>query len=292
MKNLIVLLVIVALAAATPVTRQRASIQGRHGNLLQELEDVGCFTMVDLMIEAGFTGLLTGEEVYTIFSPEDTAFDQALIDTLLADADLLTRFLNYHMTSGNVTLALFENDATLTTLEGTTVRTNIYDSTYTVNGAAVTMPDEWADNGMVQVINKVLFPIPVGAIPTVLADDSEGRFTTLSMCIELSGLSGVLTGGPFTLFAPTNAAFDALPEGVLDALLSQPEGALKKVLLGHVAPTTIFATGVTSGEVPSASDDNLVLNVGPDGVTVDAANVIETDLVATNGVVHVIDAVI
>jgi len=70
-------------------------------------------------------------EVYTIFSPEDTAFDQALIDTLLADADLLTRFLNYHMTSGNVTLAFFENDATLTTLEGTTVRTNIYDSVST-----------------------------------------------------------------------------------------------------------------------------------------------------------------
>jgi len=70
----------------------------------------------------------------------------------------------------------------------------IFPQTYTVNGAAVTMPDEWADNGMVQVINKVLFPIPDGAIPTVLADDSEGRFTTLSMCIELSGLSGVLTG--------------------------------------------------------------------------------------------------
>ncbi|KAK2703669.1 hypothetical protein QYM36_017965 [Artemia franciscana] len=291
MSKFTVLFLCIAVAVATPLTRIKARHQPKHGNLLQELEDVGCFVMSDLMIQANYIDILTGTDIYTIFPPEDAAFDQALIDSLMADPELLTTFLNFHMSAGNITLGTFVNDATVTTLQGSTVRTNVYGSTYTIDGAAITLPDEWADNGMVQVINRVNFPIPAGNIPEVLAADAEGRFTTLLTAVEVAGLGETLAGGPFTLFAPTNAAFDALPEGVLDGLLADPE-ALGQVLLGHVAPSTVFAAGVASGTLQSAAGDNLVIVANPDGVTVDGANVIQTDLVAFNGVVHVIDAVI
>ncbi|XP_065583529.1 uncharacterized protein LOC136042492 [Artemia franciscana] len=116
------------------------------------------------------------------------------------------------------------------TLMGRLTNTTDLFQTYTIDGATITLPDEWADNGMVQVINRVNFPIPAG--------------------------------GPFTLFAPTNATFDTLPEGGLDGLLADPE-ALGQVLFGHVAPSTVFAAGIVSGTLQSAAGDNLVIVGNP-----------------------------
>ncbi len=98
--------------------------------------------------------------------------------------------------------------------------------------------------------------------------------------------------GPFTVFAPTDEAFAALPPGVLDALLlPENKDVLAKILTYHVVPGTVLAADVTDGEVATVEGQNVTLSTA-DGVTVNGAKVVQADIVASNGVIHVIDAVI
>ncbi|XP_065556241.1 transforming growth factor-beta-induced protein ig-h3-like [Artemia franciscana] len=291
MKSFLITIICFSVLSETFLADAKFSGSIRDGSLLQELEDVRCFVMTDLFIHAEFVGLLTGEEIFTVFSPQDGAFDQVLISSLTSDTDLLSNFLNYHMIPGNITSGIIQNDETFVTREGTTVLTNIYETTMTVNGASIMSADQWAENGMIHVINKVLYPAPAGNILSVLFNDAEGRFTTLLNAIEVSGLGGTLAGGPLTLFAPTNEAFEALPGGILDNLFSDPK-LLEEVLLGHIVSSSIFEAGIVNGDLLSEAGKFIVVVVNEDGITVDGGNVIETDLIATNGAIHAIDTVI
>jgi uncharacterized surface protein with fasciclin (FAS1) repeats len=118
-------------------------------------------------------------------------------------------------------------------------------------------------------------------------------FTTLAAAVEAAGLVETLKGeGPFTVFAPTDEAFAALPAGVLDALLlPENKDTLAKILTYHVVSGAVMAADVTDGEVPTVEGQNITLSTA-DGVTVNGATVIAADVVASNGVVHVIDAVL
>jgi len=121
---------------------------------------------------------------------------------------------------------------------------------------------------------------------------TEG-FTTLVAAVQAAGLVETLSGeGPFTVFAPTDEAFAALPEGVLDALLL-PENVdvLVKILTYHVVPGTVLAADVTDGDVATVEGQTVTLDT-MGGVTVNGANVVAADVLASNGVIHVIDAVI
>ena len=131
----------------------------------------------------------------------------------------------------------------------------------------------------------------VGTIVDVAAG-TEG-FGTLVAAVEAAGLAETLSGeGPFTVFAPTDEAFAALPEGVFDALLlPENQDTLVKILTYHVVPGQVMAADVTDGEVATVEGQNVTLSTA-DGVTVNGAKVIQADVVADNGVIHVIDAVI
>jgi len=123
----------------------------------------------------------------------------------------------------------------------------------------------------------------------VAADD----FTTLVAAVQAAGLVEVLAGeGPFTVFAPTDAAFAALPEGLLEKLLL-PENleVLISILTYHVVSGTVLAADVVAGEVPSVQGESITVGT-EGGVTVNGASVIAADVLASNGVIHVIDAVI
>jgi uncharacterized surface protein with fasciclin (FAS1) repeats len=124
--------------------------------------------------------------------------------------------------------------------------------------------------------------------------DDMGDFTTLLTAAEAADLAGTLADDqPFTLFAPTDAAFDALPEGTLDDLLADPEGLLTPVLEYHVANAELYAEDVVV--LPSiATLEGTPLEVTVDGsvVSVDGATITEADIIASNGVIHVIDAVL
>jgi uncharacterized surface protein with fasciclin (FAS1) repeats len=122
---------------------------------------------------------------------------------------------------------------------------------------------------------------------------AAGDFETLVAAIQAAGLVEVLSGeGPFTVFAPTDAAFAALPEGVLEKLLL-PENReiLVSILTYHVVPGTVLAAEVAAGDVITVQGEAITLAT-EGGVTVNGANVIAVDVLASNGVIHVIDAVI
>lgn len=118
--------------------------------------------------------------------------------------------------------------------------------------------------------------------------------STLASAVEAAGLTSTLQGkGPFTVLAPTNAAFDALPTGVLDALLlPENKDTLAKVLTYHVIPGTVAAADVASGPAPSVEGSELTLANDGGAITVNGANVLTADVAAANGVVHVIDQVL
>jgi len=124
---------------------------------------------------------------------------------------------------------------------------------------------------------------------------TAGSFTTLAKALEAAGLVETLKGaGPFTVFAPTDEAFAKLPAGTLDTLL-KPENRAKltRILTYHVVPGRVMAADVVKLHSATAvSGDTIAIATHGGGVTVDNAHLVKTDIVATNGVIHVIDAVI
>jgi uncharacterized surface protein with fasciclin (FAS1) repeats len=118
--------------------------------------------------------------------------------------------------------------------------------------------------------------------------------TTLVAAVKAAGLVETLSGpGPFTVFAPTNAAFDKLPAGTVESLL-KPENKDKliAILTYHVVPASVMATDVKTGEAPTVNGKKLTIKADGMGVTVNNAKVTATDLVGSNGVIHVVDTVI
>lgn len=130
-----------------------------------------------------------------------------------------------------------------------------------------------------------------GDIVAVILSDS--RFTTLATVLKATGLLDQLKeGGPFTIFAPTDEAFAALPEGMLEMLL-RPENIeqLRNLLKYHVIPGEVTSEELSSGEVQTVEGSSVNVDAESDGVMVEDANLIDTDIPANNGVVHVIDKV-
>jgi uncharacterized surface protein with fasciclin (FAS1) repeats len=135
-------------------------------------------------------------------------------------------------------------------------------------------------------------PISTGGTVVEIAAATEG-FGTLVAAVNAADLVATLNGeGPFTVFAPTDDAFNALPNGLLDALLlPENKETLAKILTYHVVPGSVLAADVVDGDVATVEGQTIALSTA-DGVTVNGARVIQADVIADNGVIHAIDAVI
>jgi len=123
---------------------------------------------------------------------------------------------------------------------------------------------------------------------------AAGNFTTLVTAVEAAGLVDALKGeGPFTVFAPTDEAFAAIPQETIEALLADPSGDLTQILLYHVIEGQVMAADVTDGlEATTLQGAPVTFTVADGSVMINEANIVATDIVASNGVIHVIDAVI
>ena len=143
------------------------------------------------------------------------------------------------------------------------------------------------------ILSAVLAAAAVGAQAKDLVETAvaAGSFTTLAAALQAAGLVDTLKGpGPFTVFAPTDAAFAKVPKADLDALLKD-KARLTAVLTYHVVPGAVMAKDVKAGKVKTVQGSELTIaTLG--GVTVDGAKVTATDVVASNGVIHVIDRVV
>ncbi|RYG13334.1 MAG: fasciclin domain-containing protein [Burkholderiales bacterium] len=139
--------------------------------------------------------------------------------------------------------------------------------------------------------------LALGSVTTALAADivdtavQNGSFKTLVAAVQAAGLVDTLKGpGPFTVFAPTDAAFAKIPKATLDNLLKD-KAALTKVLTYHVVPGKVMAADVKAGQVKTVQGQAITVST-TGGVMVDNAKVVTTDVAASNGVIHVIDTVI
>jgi uncharacterized surface protein with fasciclin (FAS1) repeats len=139
-------------------------------------------------------------------------------------------------------------------------------------------------------IARKINPTPTrNILDTLLA---VGRFTTFAGAVKAAGLTDELAGkGPFTVFAPTDEAFKKLPAGAYDSVLRDP-GRLKAILNYHVVSGYFAVRDVKSGEVMTLQGSSLTAAVSSSDVRVNGARVTEADVVATNGIVHAIDAVV
>ena len=133
---------------------------------------------------------------------------------------------------------------------------------------------------------------PADIVDTAVA---AGSFETLVAAVQAAELEGALRGeGPFTVFAPTDAAFEALPDGTLEELLADPTGDLAQILLYHVVPGRVMAADVSDGlEVETLQGSTVTFAEGAGGeLHINNAVIVSTDVEASNGVIHVIDAAI
>jgi uncharacterized surface protein with fasciclin (FAS1) repeats len=156
------------------------------------------------------------------------------------------------------------------------------------------------NNRIVSLINSLLFAVVLTvSAQSMAASDKDivdtavaaDGFTTLVKAVQEAGLVDTLKGeGPFTVFAPTDEAFAKIPEADLAALLQDKE-KLTKVLTYHVVPGKVMAADVSPGMVETVEGQSITIDTA-DGVKVDGASVIATDIEASNGVIHVIDSVI
>jgi len=121
----------------------------------------------------------------------------------------------------------------------------------------------------------------------------DGNFSTFIDAIELAGLQGVFTGpGPYTVFAPTDEAFERLPDAVMEDLLNDPKGHLAEVLLYHMAPGRQTAAGIAENNtLATVQGSPLAVDTAGGEVTVDGARLLRADIPASNGIIHVIGTV-
>ena len=305
----IVLVIALALGACAPLAAEEPVVVPEVEEVVEEVkevvEEVAPQTIVDIAVAdgrfmtlatalqaAGLVETLQGEGPFTVFAPTDEAFAKlpaGTIEALLADIPSLSEILLYHVVPGAVKAEQVVTLSSAETAAELPVAIKVVDGKVFVNQAEVIITDIEASNGIIHVIDSVLLP-PADIVDTAVAD---GRFTTLAAALQAAGLVDALKGeGPFTVFAPTDDAFAKLPEGTVEALLADIP-ALSDILLYHVAEGQLFAADVLALEkIETLQGKSAKISLMDGKAMVDGAEIIITDILTSNGVIHVIDSVI
>jgi uncharacterized surface protein with fasciclin (FAS1) repeats len=269
----------------------------------------GNFTMLVSALQA--TGLDTTladtSSKFTVFAPTDAAFDllgQSTIDALLADTDTLSDILTYHVYLGevNAETAIGLAGSVVEMVNGDSLALSLSGDNLLVNTATVITKDIQTDNGIIHVIDAVLLPPEEMMTPTMNIVDTavaNGSFTTLVAALQATNLDSVLAdeNSKFTVFAPTDAAFALIGQKTIDTLLANTD-VLTTILLQHVIAdmevNAVNAYALNGAMVDTVSTNKipLVINEDTDKLTFGGANIIIKDIYTTNGIIHVIDAVI
>lgn len=258
------------------------------------------------IVRAGLTETLSGSGTFTVFAPDNDAFAAAGLgseDKINAVAvTTLKNILLYHVSgqvydSGSI--------ATGTTEITTALQAKAYVSRNTngvfVNGAFVKQADIRASNGVVHIINKVLMPPPGNLVATAQAN-ANLTFLVAAVVRASAGntnVAQVLAGnGPYTVFAPTNAAFQAAGFASINAIQTADPNTLANILTYHVIAARVLSTDLVDGAMPQTLNGGKVTISLSGGAKVKgnknstAANITAADVISTNGVVHVIDQVL
>jgi transforming growth factor-beta-induced protein len=256
----------------------------------------GFSSLVSAVANAGLVDAVRGNgagQGITVFAPTNAAF--TALGTLPANP-ALAEVLTYHVVAGRALAASLSDNQQLTTLQGGTVRfrtnpTRLQGIANTVN---ITATDIVAKNGVIHVIDAVLLPTAPVTQNIVELAGATPQLSTLVTAIGAANLGATLSGaGPFTVFAPVNSAFDAVPADVLQRLLETGNvGILSKVLRYHVVPGRVLAADLREGQEVTTVEGTTLRITLAGGARVNNARITTTDIQATNGVVHLIDGVL
>ncbi len=290
-------------------------------------------TLVTAVSEAGLVDTLNGDGPFTIFAPYNDAFaaiPEEDLNGILADQELLSTILTYHVVAGeNLDLAALAEAGSIETVQGESLEFAASGDLISVNGAAVLCGNVQTANATVHIIDQVLVPMAasdmmamaagpdlmamnIGPACSAVPADGEGSFdgmaddpaataasnnpvlSTLVTAVSEAGLVDTLNSeGPFTIFAPYNDAFAAIPEEDLNGILADQE-LLTSILTYHVvAGESLDLQGlIDAGEVTTVQGDTLTIEASEDLATVNGAVVICGNVQVANGTVHIIDTVL
>nr|KAG5702231.1 hypothetical protein BaRGS_030586 [Batillaria attramentaria] len=256
-------------------------------------------------------------EDLTLFAPRDEAVDMvpsAVLNQLQSNITLLQDVLKFHVLGQVTRAADITNDLLVQPLfQGAKMRLNVYENrrvltfvdlpthvhvynnvtVVTAEGALISRTDLDADNGVVHVIDKVIYPLPLYNLPLTMTFDKD--LGSLAYMIYQARLTEALSNesDSFTVFAPSNEALNKLPGQVYNDLLMNVT-RLKEVLFTHVVKGMVFSAGLQSGEqLTNMQGTQLSVSMADDGVvSIENAHVTVADMPASNAVVHVIDTVL
>jgi len=254
-------------------------------------------TLETAVVAADLVATLSGEGPFTVFAPTDLAFanlPEGTLEAVLADIDLLTSILTYHVVGSTALSTDLSDGLTVTTLNGADVTVSITEEGVFINDAMVTVADIPADNGVVHVIDAVL--LPPAPVTNTIWDIVEGSdvHNYLEAALLQQDLDGALNDTTvLTLFAPTDAAFEAAAAAYgtdIDGLLALPY--LTDILLYHVTGGAVMSTDLSDGQVVTMLNEGTATVTIDMGVFINNAQVTGPDNTADNGVVHILDAVI
>jgi len=289
-------------------------------------EDEDFSTLVSLIEQADLAETLSGPGPFTVFAPSNGAFEElnaSVLEQIQGDAALLEQILLGHVVEGTYGINDLQDaeDGSILSLQGDALTFDLSVGGLDINNAELNSAnvENNYSNGIVHGVGDVVIPVSLagtlGADATDTAEEvsdedatdasedmademtvvstlqNDERFSTLVGLLGQAGLLETLQGdGPFTVFAPTNDAFAALPEEQLTALQADPD-MLARVLTYHVVDGNVMSADVTDGMVMTLEGSDLEATT-ENGVMFNDATVTEPDLETNNGVVHVIDRVL
>ena len=282
----------------TLVTGCFLTANGMAADIVDTAVKAGKFnTLAAALGAADLITTLKGPGPFTVFAPTDDAFAKlppGTVETLLKpeNKSKLAGILTYHVVAGKVLAKQVVGLKGAKTVNGQRVDIKTVESTVMVDNAKVLVTDIECDNGVIHIIDSVILPSDK-SIPEIAS--AAGKFTTLIAAVKAAGLAEVLSGaGPFTVFAPTDEAFAKLPNGAIQDLL-KPENKQKliDILKYHVVSGRVYSEDVVAMKsAVTLFGAPVAVNLGTDGVRINASKLVATDLDAANGVIHVVDSVL
>ncbi len=259
-------------------------------------------TLVSALEASGLDAALSGDGPFTVFAPTNAAFAKLPADelnTIISTPSLLTALLQYHVVAAEVFSDDLSNGPVQTLLSGQTVDVSLAGGMVTLNGSSkVTQADIDASNGVIHIIDEVL--IPDDFVAQTIAQIAAGNpdFSILVSALGKAELSDLLAAAndptqDLTVFAPTNAAFEATLEVLGKQSIDDiPVELLKEIVTYHILGTAVFSDQLSNGEVETLLPGESVTVDLTDGVKINQADVVIPDVKAVNGVIHAVNAVL
>lgn len=276
----------------------QAHAQAQQKSIVETAVAAGNFdTLVAAVKAAGLVDALSTNDQLTVFAPTDEAFsklDPALLASLLQpeNKSQLASILTYHVVPGRVLAADAYGLNSAASLNGQRLNLNLRNETPSINDSSLVATDIQCRNGVIHVIDTVMLPA-LKTIPETAVE--AGAFNTLVAAADAAGLVGVLGGkGPFTVFAPTDEAFAALPAGTVESLLKpQNKQQLINILKYHVVSGRVYDDqAVKAVAAPTLLGRTVRIGFSADGIRVNDAKVVTKNVDTSNGVIHIIDRVL